>query len=177
MDRERKIKEAEQLSRVQMIYRHPVFQGCLEKNREAEEMRIFCVHDMKHFLDVARLAYIFSLERGYELAKEEIYAASFLHDIGKWRQYKEKIPHEQASAEFAEEILKDTGFAEAERERILEAILKHRGESKEAANGSRKAQLAQVLYDADKISRTCYACPAEKECNWSEEKKNHKITW
>ena len=32
-------------------------------------------------------------------------------------------------------------------------------------------------YDADKISRVCYACPAEKDCNWSREKKNQKIIW
>ena len=40
-----------------------------------------------------------------------------------------------------------------------------------------KWQLAEILYDADKISRACYTCPAEKDCNWSGEKKNQKIIW
>lgn len=197
MDRERKREEIERLSRVQKIYGHPLFQECLAKNRAAEETRSFCKHDMTHFLDVARLAYIFTLERGYGIAKEEIYAAALLHDVGKWRQYTENVPHEQAGAAFAEVILKDTGFTEAERERILAAILAHRGK-KEPHSGmactdtgveeerrsgeagqapERKEELAEVLYDADKISRACYACPAGKACNWDDEKKNLGITW
>ena len=43
--------------------------------------------------------------------------------------------------------------------------------------GQDKWQLAEILYDADKISRACYTCPAEKDCNWSGEKKNQKIIW
>lgn len=160
--------------RVQKIYEHPVYQMCVEKNRAAEETRIFCKHNMQHFLDVARLAYVFSLERNYKISKEEIYAAALLHDIGKWQQYAEKIPHEQASAVLAEEILKDTGFTENESERILTAIREHR---KRNTGIYGQHPLAEVLYDADKCSRACYACPAEKECNWSEEKKNLKITW
>lgn len=184
MDRERKKQEIENLSRVQKIYGHPLFQECLAKNRAAEETRIFCKHDMTHFLDVARLAYIFTMERGYGIAKEEIYAAALLHDIGKWRQHTEKVPHELVSAELAEVILRDTGFTEGEQKRILGAILEHRGkktvcrnEEAEIEEGGRGEPLAEVLYDADKISRACYACPAGKECNWSGEKKNLGITW
>lgn len=162
------------MSRVQRIYEHPVYRECVEKNCKAEETRIFCRHNMQHFLDVARLAYILNLEKNYKIAKEEIYAAALLHDIGKWQQYAEKIPHEQASAVLAEKILEDTGFEEAERERILVAIREHRRENKDIYGQN---PLAEVLYYADKISRACYACPAESECNWSEEKKNMQITW
>lgn len=58
------------------------------------------------------------------------------------------------------------------------AILSHRGNAEETENaGQDKWQLAEILYDADKISRACYTCPAEKDCNWSGEKKNQKIIW
>lgn len=165
-----KQKEIQKMKRVQEIYRHPYFQTCLERNRKAEEARVFCRHGMGHFMDVARLAYLFSMERGYPLEKEEIYAAALLHDIGKWRQYDEGVPHEKASAGIAEGILTDAGYTEDEKERILTAILNHR-------KGGAQDRLSEVLYDADKISRACYACPAEKECNWKKEKKNLEILW
>ena len=59
------------------------------------------------------------------------------------------------------------------------AILSHRGNAEETENaGQDKWQLAEILYDADKISRACYTCPAEKDCNWSgekEESENHLV--
>ena len=47
-------------------------QGMCGKNRKYEEERIFCRHDMSHFLDVARLSWIENLERGLEIEKELI---------------------------------------------------------------------------------------------------------
>lgn len=183
-----KKEEVQNMKRVQEIYRHPYFQQCLEKNQKAEKTRVFCKHNMEHFLDVARLAYIFSLERGYSIKKEEIYVTALFHDIGKWQQYSDGIPHEKASAGIADKILREAGFGEDERTRILTAILNHRKKGKEEGTDSgymtdsligdeTGEQLAEILYDADKISRACYMCPAEKECNWSEEKKNLNIIW
>ncbi|WP_235249010.1 HD domain-containing protein [Faecalicatena contorta] len=173
-----KQEEMKKMKRVQDIYRHPYFQTCLEYNRKAEESRVFCRHDMGHFMDVARLAYVFSMERGYPMDKEEIYAAALLHDIGKWRQYSEGIPHEQASAGIAEEILTDAGYEKEEKERILTAILNHRRKTQVQLSAKTKSDLlSEVLYDADKISRACYVCPAEPECNWNREKKNLEILW
>ena len=183
-----KQEEIQKMKRVQDIYRHPYFQQCLEKNQKAEKTRAFCKHNMEHFLDVARLAYIFSLERGYSIKKEEIYVTALFHDIGKWQQYSDGIPHEKASAGIADKILREAGFGEDERMRILTAILNHRKKGKEEGTDSgymtdsligdeTGEQLAEILYDADKISRACYMCPAEKECNWSEEKKNLNIIW
>lgn len=183
-----KKEEVQNMKRVQEIYRHPYFQQCLEKNQKAEKTRAFCKHNMEHFLDVARLAYIFSLERGYSIKKEEIYVTALFHDIGKWQQYSDGIPHEKASAGIADKILREAGFGEDERTRILTAILNHRKKGKEEGTDSgymtdsligdeTGEQLAEILYDADKISRACYMCPAEKECNWSEEKKNLNIIW
>ena len=92
----RKLEEQRRMQRIWKIYEHPLFIEGLVKNKEAEKERIFCHHDMNHFLDVARLMYIFSMERGYAFGKEEIYATALLHDIGKWQQYKAGVPHEIA---------------------------------------------------------------------------------
>ena len=46
------------MERVNRILRHPLYQSLLRELREAEAERIFCVHDMEHFLAVARLAWI-----------------------------------------------------------------------------------------------------------------------
>ena len=158
------------MHRVQNIYDHPDFQYALRQNKSAEQDRIFCHHEMSHFLTVGRLGYIFALERNYTLRKDMIYAAALLHDIGRWKQYADGTPHDRASAIIAEPILQDAGYSESERHRILSAILDHR-------KGAEKDELAEVLYDADKASRDCYLCDASGECNWSKEKKNLQIIW
>ncbi|NLA69781.1 MAG: HD domain-containing protein [Clostridiales bacterium] len=162
------------MQRVQKIYRSDAFQHNLEENRKAEVDRRLCKHDMRHFLDVARLAYIFSLERGYEIPKEMIYATALLHDIGKHCQYKEGIPHEVASAKLAEPILIGAGFSELEKDEILAAISAHRSAEKMRES---KSFLAEVIYDGDKKSRSCYDCEAKDECNWGDDKKNLNINW
>ena len=156
------------MEKVQKLYRHPLYQECLEKNKKAEETRIFCKHGMEHLMDVARIAYILSVDGAYAISKEIIYAAALLHDIGKWKQYEDGTPHEKASADLAEQILEASGFSEEDQAQVLDAILKQQKEEN---------PLAELLYDADKLSRACYACGARKLCDWSEEKKNHNIVW
>ena len=170
MDKTKKEAELEKMERVWRIFTHPFYIQNLKKNMECEKERIFCKHDVAHFLDVARLAYILKLERGFQVEKELIYVAALLHDIGKWQQYEHKIPHEVASAEIAKDILKVCGFNEQERTCVITAIRGHR-------KGTEAGELAEILYDADKLSRPCFACEAEKECNWSDEKKNKQIGW
>ena len=170
MDKTRREAELEKMERVWRIFTHSFYIQNLKKNMECEKERIFCKHDVAHFLDVARLAYILKLERGFQVEKELIYAAALLHDIGKWQQYEHKIPHEVASAEIAKDILKVCGFNEQERTCVITAIRGHR-------KGTEAGELAEILYDADKLSRPCFACEAEKECNWSDEKKNKQIGW
>lgn len=135
-----------------------------------EKERIFCGHGLSHLLDVGRIAYIYCLEEGIGLSKELVYAAALLHDIGRGREYTEGTPHEKAGAELAEIILKDTGFSGEEQNLILSAILSHRRNSTEERN-----ILGEILYMADKKSRCCFMCSAEKECNWKEERKNKTI--
>ena len=57
--------------------------------------------------------------------------------------------------------------AQRQREEILSAILQHRTQETKT-----KADLAGLLYRADKASRSCLFCQAQKACNWSQEKKN-----
>ena len=40
---------------------------------------------------------------------------------------------------------------------------------------SDKADLPGLFYRADKLSRNCFLCPAQADCNWPEEKKNLEI--
>ena len=158
------------MKRLDLILSHPLFTEGIYKNKELEQDRKFCRHDMEHFLSVARLAYIFNLERKYNLPKDVIYAAALLHDIGRWKQYSCGIPHEVASRDMAEIILKDSRFRDEEIELICQAISEHR-------ITDHSKQLSMILYDADKISRNCYSCAVQEECNWNDEKKNLHITW
>ena len=93
------------MDRVNRIWRHPVYH--YKKIQELESERIFCRHTPEHFLDVARLMYIYALEEHLELPKELIYAAALLHDIGRAQQYQYNIPHDIAGVEIAREILTD----------------------------------------------------------------------
>lgn len=158
------------MERVTQIWMHPVYQEHLHKTLESEKDRIFCKHTPEHFLDTARLCYIFSLESGLKIPKDIIYAAALLHDVGRHLQYGEGIPHEKASAQVAETVLPECGYTEAERKQILEAILNHRTRGDDE-------DFAGIFYRADKASRSCFLCPAERECNWPAEKKNLKIKY
>ena len=143
------------MDRIDKILNHDLFLYHLGKNNAAEADRRFCRHSMVHFLDVAR-----------------IYAAALLHDCGKHEQYENGTPHEQASARIAPEILKDCGFDDKETDVIVTAISRHR--DPEAA---KEKNLNGVLYRADKASRACFACDAEKDCNWKDGKKNLAIRY
>ena len=50
------------MERVNRILEHDGYQECLRKNETAEKDRRFCRHDMAHFLDVARIAWILNLQ-------------------------------------------------------------------------------------------------------------------
>ena len=159
------------MERVNQICKHPLWVESIKKIQALEQQRIFCKHNIPHFLDVARLSWIENLEQGLGISKELIYAAAMLHDIGRHLQYTEQIPHDKGSAMLAEEILKDCGFTQEEQEQILSAILQHRTKDTETKNS-----LAGLLYRSDKKSRACLFCDAQKDCNWSSEKKNLILT-
>ena len=80
------------MDRVNAVICHPLYLEYYHRLERAEKERIFCRHQMSHLLDVARIAYIRNLEKGYGFRKDVIYAAAVLHDIGKALQYEEKVP-------------------------------------------------------------------------------------
>ena len=95
-------------NRISLIWRHPLYQKHCEKIQELEKDRIFCRHTPEHFLDVARLMYIYSLENKLNLSREIIYATALLHDIGRAQQYLSGISHDIAGAEIAGKILAES---------------------------------------------------------------------
>ena len=157
------------MKNIDIIMNNSMYTESLEKLKKYEENREFCNHTIEHFIDVARIAYIMVLEEDLKVSKEVIYAIGLLHDIGRVRQYEEGIHHDIASVEMSREILKETNFTEYEIDTILNGIANHRKESDN--------KLEEIIYKADKISRQCFNCKAEKECYWSSEKKNFKITY
>lgn len=161
----------EEMPRLREAVNHPLYQQHYRKIQELEREREYCHHDIEHFLDVARIAYIRNLELHLEYDKELIYLVALLHDIGKDRQYLDQVPHEISSAEIAEAILGDLSIGSSAEEInwILQSIRGHRRE-KEAMTEAQK-----LFYWSDKRSRKCFACPVKDSCNWNLEEKNMEI--
>lgn len=160
------------MKRIDQIMAHPVYQYQLRCIEEAEQDRIFCKHGLPHALDVARILYIMVLEKSLPFDREVIYAAALLHDIGRGEQYEKQIPHHEAGAFFAEQILADCRFDCKEIQLITEAIQSHQMMAEEAGNS-----LNGLLYQADKLSRNCFRCKAQEQCYWSQEKRNQDIRY
>ena len=160
------------MNRIDKILNHDLFICNLEANEEAEQDRVFCHHDMGHFLDVARIARIINVEERFGIEIEMIYAAALLHDLGKHLQYSKGIPHEQSGAEIAPLILGDCGFNKKETDAIVAAIASHRRMSVRD-----EKSLRGLLYRADKASRSCFSCKASGECNWKDGRKNTEILY
>lgn len=160
------------MERIDKILNHDFFVENRRKNEAAEAGRSFCRHNMGHLLDVARIAMILNLEEGLEIQKDVVYAAALLHDIGRHVQYENDTPHELASAEIAPLILQDCGYDKKETGVIVDAIRLHR-----TAKIAENHDLSGILYRADKASRACFDCKAEKFCDWKEDKKNFTIRY
>lgn len=158
--------------RVDKILANSIFLQCMDKLKQLEKGRTFCKHGWSHVQDVARIAYILNLERGLEYDREVIYAAAFLHDLGRVQEYEDGTPHEQAGAIVAEQILQETGFNKMETNLIVEAIEAHGKMS-----DSKTHVLQELLFEADKMSRRCFCCKVWEQCNWSEEEKNSRIAY
>jgi uncharacterized protein len=104
------------------------------------------------------------------VAKDIVYAAALLHDVGRWQEYQDPtVDHAEASAELAEPLLLEVGYHPQVAAEIVKAIRLHR---KGASEG-----LAQVLYQADKLSRPCYLCGSRQKCSWSADKQNKVLLY
>lgn len=160
------------MERVNKILGNRQYLDYLNKNRMYDINTKYCNHDLNHFFDVARIAYILNLESNLKIDKEIIYASALLHDIGKWQQYSEGIPHHISSSLLCVELLKRCDFRQDEIDNIKEAVYNHR-------NSTIKDDktLSGIIYQADKLSRKCFDCISEKECDWTDEKKNLYIKY
>lgn len=155
------------MERVNEIIKNKEFNDRLYDIRKAEKGRVFCLHNMNHFLDVARIAALICEDENIRIDRELIYAAALLHDIGRAVQYREGVPHEEASADIAKYILLDCRFTRSETAVIIDAIAQHGNEEVKT-----QKNLTGVIYRADKLSRKCFSCSAINECHKSIDKKN-----
>ena len=166
-------EEHERMPRLNAVIQHELYKKYYKSIQECEADRVFCCHQMNHLLDVARIAYIKNLEDKLGFDKELIYVAAVLHDIGKSFQYRQQIPHDIAGAKLARRILEslpeEFRFTEEESELICMAIKGHR------RRHEHMQPIEELFYESDKRSRMCLFCPAEKQCNWSQEEKNMEI--
>lgn len=148
------------------------YKSCMEKIEAFEKDRIFCKHDADHAFAVARIAYCLNLERGYGISKDTIYCAALLHDIGRCRQYETGQPHDEAGVELSRDILEACKASGALKEEILEVISSHRGECRKEGS-----PLAEIIREADNLSRSCFNCKASRECNWSQDRRNMTLKY
>lgn len=159
------------MGRINKILNNEYYRKLISKINENESDRRFCRHGLNHCLDVARIAYIISLEEKYELDKDIIYAAALLHDIGRADDTDNGKKHHERSCLYAKDILCKCDYSEDEIERILMAINVHN------SDGDNSDGLAGLLYRADKLSRKCFDCKAYEECYWEDTIKNNSITY
>lgn len=145
------------------------YSNLVKQLEELEKDRIFCKHDMEHFMSVARITVMLCAEKNLEVDKDVIYSAALLHDIGRAEEYTNGKPHDIAGAEIAAEILDEIDCPEDKKADIIKQILSHR------YYDSEESSLESIFYTADKMSRLCFCCKAQDKCNWPEHKRNNKI--
>lgn len=133
----------------------------------SEKERRFCRHDLTHFLDVARIAWIACLEERLPFDKETVYLAALLHDLGRSESTQD---HDHVGSALACNILTRLQAPEDQIAAICTAIASHRDKSVRTA-----PTLASLLARADKQSRLCFACPVREDCYWPESTKNRTI--
>ena len=162
----------EDMPRVDAIIANPRFRDALAGVEAAERDRVFCRHGLGHLLDVARIAWIANLEEGHGLARETVYAAALLHDIGRAEEYSCGVSHDEAGVAIARQILgtlpADKRFSSDEETAICAAVAGHR----EKVLQAEAEPLVQLIAQADNLSRPCFSCAAQGACYWSGERKN-----
>lgn len=105
------------------------------------------VHGFDHVLRVLAMAEQIGSALGADL--RILHAAALLHDASGAHPGEAggRLDHENASASFAEQILKEEGWAEDEIDAVLHCIRAHRFRGKQAPESLE----AKILFDADKL--------------------------
>ncbi|MCI5839988.1 MAG: HD domain-containing protein [Peptoniphilaceae bacterium] len=158
------------LENTNIIYSSNQYKKILEEIDFYEKDRIFCKHNIEHFLSVARIMYIISTEKNLNFNPDMIYTTALLHDLGRLDEYKYKADHAISSIKEAEKFLKITNFSDIQKEIIKNAIKNHRGNLKKSENDI--YSFVNVFKKADKLSRNCKMCSAKSECYWKEKNEN-----
>lgn len=167
--------------KIKAILNHEEFKKRNELIGVYERERKYCLHNLQHFIDTARITYILILEnkelenlfpdKSVNQVKELVYAAGLLHDLGRVEQYLNGIDHALVSGEIAEHIMKDIGFSPGDIDIVCRAIAEHR--MYKESNSS----FGKRLYQGDKLSRQCHGCDAFDECKIELEYKQGKETY
>lgn len=158
-----------EIDRVTEILCHPLFVKKTEEIEEKEKDRIFCKHDLNHFLEVARIASIINLKNGFGADSELLYAAALLHDIGRAEDY----DHDIAGVKTAKTILSDLKFNDEEVDIILECVGHHRHDT--VIDNHKVDIILELIRQADAYSRNCFSCKAREQCYWDENRKNKTL--
>lgn len=154
--------------KINLITTHKKFISILTELANVEKTRKYCVHNIEHLLNVARIMTITNLEQNLGFEKDIIYAVALLHDIGRLEQYKSGGKHAAFGSVLARDILKDCEFSNDEINMICKAISTH--SSDEQTN-----YLGELLRTSDKLSRNCFICLARAKCNWKGKQMNKGI--
>lgn len=148
------------MSRVNKLLEHKDYISYMTKIEVLEKERLFCKHGFEHGLNVARIVYAYLLEKGeIPLLKEIVYAAAFLHDIGRWREYESGEDHAEASARLALPLLEACRFSDEDTKVILKGIREHRRQPE-----SNLTPLGAALALADDWERDCRHCSVQGQC-------------
>ena len=67
--------------RIEKILTHSLYRECLEKLTQTEESRLYCKHNLTHFLDTARIAYIYCLENNITNENGEIKTGDITRNV------------------------------------------------------------------------------------------------
>jgi len=162
------------MNRVNEIISDPEFKSRACAIEDRERNRFFCKHGISHSLDVARIAFILNANEALGFDKESIYAAALLHDIGRSSSDAD-LGHAKTSAAVASGLLRRCGYAQDEISLIVEAIGLHSGTGASPSGGG-LPPFSELIFRADKLSRACFLCPAQAECDWPYERKNKELS-
>lgn len=148
------------MARINQLLQQECYISYMEKIEGLEKERPFCKHGFEHGLNVARIAYAYLLEKEeLLLTKESVYAAAFLHDIGRWVEYQTGEDHAEASARLALPLLEACGFSLDDIQVILKGIREHRRH-----NEDNLTLLGAALALADDRARDCRHCSVQALC-------------
>lgn len=159
------------MKRVELLLKDALYVDYIKRNADEESIIKYCQHGLQHHIDVARIAYILVLEHndfnyfvkdsglsGKLAAKECIYAAGLLHDIGKWNEYRTGVDHAAYGSKLTREILPRVFFNPTEVDLISTAIYEHRNISRDMSF------LGERIHRADNLSRVCSQCEERVKC-------------